>query len=328
MGRPPADPYRDERASYDLVGTPHRLDESEPDGLPQQAATGPVGGGVTRLGPVQMSTTLVVVSSTRLAAERSRHIHAAGRFVSRTEHPGNRPASVRDNLAWCRRCRGGSRVVAFRVVLVDDNRDLRIMWRVALECSSRFVVVGEAADGWEALAACREHRPDAVVTDWSMAGLDGAGLARRLRNEHPDIVVVLCSVRSHADVPPDLADLGVVYLDKLHSHHLPDVLTRLLTSQVARTERASGHLNGVGDPYLSLVDGLLSRRGPSPPRWVAAGLLSETHALCDAARKLKANAVEARLQAAHTRARADELRRSVTAPVARAGPAPKPPLGC
>ena len=32
-------PYRGERASYDLVGTPHRLDQSDQDGFPQQAAT-------------------------------------------------------------------------------------------------------------------------------------------------------------------------------------------------------------------------------------------------------------------------------------------------
>src|SRR5579884_2575725 len=39
-----AGPYRDERASYDLVGTPHRLDESDPDGFPQQAGWSPRGG--------------------------------------------------------------------------------------------------------------------------------------------------------------------------------------------------------------------------------------------------------------------------------------------
>jgi hypothetical protein len=35
-------PYRDERASYDLVGTPHRLDQSDQDGFPQQAASRPL----------------------------------------------------------------------------------------------------------------------------------------------------------------------------------------------------------------------------------------------------------------------------------------------
>ena len=43
--------YRDGRASYDLVGTPHRLDESDPDGLPQQAGPRlPVRGGAARPG--------------------------------------------------------------------------------------------------------------------------------------------------------------------------------------------------------------------------------------------------------------------------------------
>jgi len=46
----PAGPYRDERASYDPVGTPHRLDESDQDGYPSSRFPGAVGGGATRLG--------------------------------------------------------------------------------------------------------------------------------------------------------------------------------------------------------------------------------------------------------------------------------------
>jgi len=120
--------------------------------------------------------------------------------------------------------------VTFRVVLADDNRDIRTVWRGFLDFSPRFVVVGEAGDGREALALCREHRPDAVVTDWSMPNLDGVALARRLREEQPGIVVVLCSSRPRSETPRDLCDPGVVYLNKLRSGALPELLTQLLTT--------------------------------------------------------------------------------------------------
>jgi len=48
-------PYRHERASYDPVGTTHRLDEN-PTGLPQASRIRPVAGGETRLGPVPLSS--------------------------------------------------------------------------------------------------------------------------------------------------------------------------------------------------------------------------------------------------------------------------------
>jgi DNA-binding NarL/FixJ family response regulator len=125
--------------------------------------------------------------------------------------------------------------VTFGVVLVDDGQDLRGVWRILLECSPGFDVVGQAGDGWEALALCRERRPDAVVTDWRMPGLDGLGLVRRLRADHPDTVVVLCSGYPRGDLAPEPDDPGVAYLNKMDSGQLPELLTRLLTSRRSDT---------------------------------------------------------------------------------------------
>jgi DNA-binding NarL/FixJ family response regulator len=120
--------------------------------------------------------------------------------------------------------------VTFRIVLVDDDRDVRIMWRHVLELSSGFEVVGEAGSGSEALVVCRQQRPDAVVTDWDMPDLDGVSLARQLRSEHRAMTVLLCSSRPSEAVPRDLVDLGVAHLDKINSAHLPELLTRLLST--------------------------------------------------------------------------------------------------
>src|SRR3954468_15809181 len=69
---------------------------------------------------------------------------------------------------------------AQRVVVADDSR---LMRRILSDALGRrgFDVVATAADGDEALAACREHRPDALTLDLAMPGLDGLGVLRALR---------------------------------------------------------------------------------------------------------------------------------------------------
>src|SRR5215211_5654727 len=67
-----------------------------------------------------------------------------------------------------------------RVVVADDSRLMRRMLAGALDRQG-FDVVATAGDGDEALAACREHRPDALTLDLAMPGLDGLGVLRALR---------------------------------------------------------------------------------------------------------------------------------------------------
>jgi DNA-binding response OmpR family regulator len=66
-----------------------------------------------------------------------------------------------------------------RVLLVDDDEDVRHMTRVALGFEGFDIV--EAADGAAGLASVRDQRPDAVVLDVMMPGLDGIDVLRELR---------------------------------------------------------------------------------------------------------------------------------------------------
>jgi two-component system, chemotaxis family, protein-glutamate methylesterase/glutaminase len=68
-----------------------------------------------------------------------------------------------------------------RIVVADDSRLMRRMLSDALGRQG-FDVVATAADGDEALTACREHRPDALTLDLAMPGLDGLGVLRALRD--------------------------------------------------------------------------------------------------------------------------------------------------
>jgi two-component system, chemotaxis family, protein-glutamate methylesterase/glutaminase len=67
-----------------------------------------------------------------------------------------------------------------RIVVADDSRLMRRMLADALG-KQGFDVVATAADGDEALAACRQHNPDALTLDLAMPGMDGIGVLRALR---------------------------------------------------------------------------------------------------------------------------------------------------
>ncbi len=79
-----------------------------------------------------------------------------------------------------------------RVLVADDQQLLRAGFRVILESEPDIEVVGEAADGVEALDTARDTRPDVVLMDIRMPRLDGLTATERLlaRPEPPRVVVL------------------------------------------------------------------------------------------------------------------------------------------
>jgi two-component system chemotaxis response regulator CheB len=86
-----------------------------------------------------------------------------------------------------------------RVVVADDSRLMRRILADAL-AKQGFDVVATAADGDEALDACRAHRPDAMTLDLHMPGMDGIGVLRALKQgkaERVPVVVVSAFSPAH-----------------------------------------------------------------------------------------------------------------------------------
>ncbi|GAA4605191.1 DNA-binding NarL/FixJ family response regulator [Actinoplanes octamycinicus] len=77
-----------------------------------------------------------------------------------------------------------------RVLLADDQPDVRSGFRLVLDSQPDITVVGEAADGTTALALARRLRPDVVLTDIRMPGIDGLELTRLLVQAGLRVVVV------------------------------------------------------------------------------------------------------------------------------------------
>src|SRR5579863_9566358 len=83
-----------------------------------------------------------------------------------------------------------------RVVVADDSAMMRHIVSSSLSRAG-VQIVGSASNGDEALAACERERPDALMLDLSMPGLDGIGVLRALRQQgRSDMPVIVVSAFS------------------------------------------------------------------------------------------------------------------------------------
>jgi DNA-binding NarL/FixJ family response regulator len=91
--------------------------------------------------------------------------------------------------------------VRTRVLLVDDDALVRAGLRMILSSSEEVEVVGEAADGADAVAAVQAHRPDVVLMDIRMPGMDGIAATSALRRlPTPPHVIVLTTFQADEHV--------------------------------------------------------------------------------------------------------------------------------
>ena len=79
------------------------------------------------------------------------------------------------------------------VLVVDDQNVYCQLARDILRKDSQFSVVGEAYDGQQALDVVEELRPDVILMDVEMPGMNGLEATYLIRNKHPEVRVVLVS---------------------------------------------------------------------------------------------------------------------------------------
>ena len=103
---------------------------------------------------------------------------------------------------------------AVRTLLVDDDAEFRALCREILELSGNFVVVAEAANGADAVARVRAHRPDLVLLDVSMPMQDGLEALPRIRRASPRSAVVMLSAEAGCLAPKARRLGAAVYLQK------------------------------------------------------------------------------------------------------------------
>jgi CheY-like chemotaxis protein len=119
--------------------------------------------------------------------------------------------------------------VTIRVLLVDDVADVRRLVRTALRLRGGFEVVGEAADGSDAVRLTQSLRPHVVVLDLGLPDIAGREVLSRIREQSPDSKVV---VFSGADVP----DRGWI-TDQVEAYVLKDADVTYLVDLLASVGR-------------------------------------------------------------------------------------------
>lgn len=101
------------------------------------------------------------------------------------------------------------------VLIVDDHALVRMGIRRLLDDLPDITVVGEAENGERALEFIRTHKPDVVLLDMKMPGIDGWEVTRRLHKSHPEVKVIAVTALSTESLPSRVLQLGAMgYLTK------------------------------------------------------------------------------------------------------------------
>ena len=151
------------------------------------------------------------------------------------------------------------------VVIADDHAIVRDGIRALLAVAEDIEVVGEAADGAEAIEACRRLRPDLVVMDIAMPGLGGLEATLQIRKELPDVKVLVLTQYEDREYIRRFLKLGVAgyVLKKRAGAELVAAVRAaargglVLDPDVAREamrERNGSAASRAADPYDSLTD--------------------------------------------------------------------------
>jgi DNA-binding NarL/FixJ family response regulator len=119
------------------------------------------------------------------------------------------------------------------VLAVDDQAVFLRAARSLIAATPGFEQVGEAASGPEALELAAQLRPDLVLVDVRMPGMDGIETAARLHSASPEAVVILVSVEEAGNLPRSAASCGAAELVRKQDFG-PALLRRLWTTHHPR----------------------------------------------------------------------------------------------
>ncbi len=147
-----------------------------------------------------------------------------------------------------------------RVLLVDDHTVVRRGLRLAFDLESDLHVIGEAANGQEAVQRVGELRPDVVVMDLLMPVMNGVDATRVIRREYPDVEVVALTSVLEDRLVIDVVEAGAAgyILKETRPDELFEAVRAAARGEVRLDPRAQQRLvrevRGGGAPHAVLTE--------------------------------------------------------------------------
>jgi two-component system response regulator DegU len=89
--------------------------------------------------------------------------------------------------------------MAIRILLVDDHQLFREGLRRILELESDITIVGEAANGIEAMTSVARLRPDVILMDINMPECNGVEATKRIKQEVPDLAILVLTIHDDSE---------------------------------------------------------------------------------------------------------------------------------
>ena len=133
--------------------------------------------------------------------------------------------------------RRASRAGSARLLLADDHDLVREGIRAVLEGEPDLLVVGEAANGRQAVELCKELRPDLVLMDVRMPEMDGLAATRAIKEDLPQTSVVMVTMHESPDYLLEAIKAGAA------GYILKDAAGERLVEAVRRTLEGDAPLN-------------------------------------------------------------------------------------
>lgn len=107
-----------------------------------------------------------------------------------------------------------------RVVIADDSPDIRLLLRLAIHSDPELELVGEAADGAEAVSLAQALQPDLMLLDLSMPVMDGLEAIPLIRGVAPGTAIIVVSGFLTGETKQHVIDAGAVgYVEKGGDFH-------------------------------------------------------------------------------------------------------------
>jgi two-component system chemotaxis response regulator CheY len=97
--------------------------------------------------------------------------------------------------------------MAVNILIVDDLAFIKIVLRDIIE-KAGFRVIGEASNGEQAIAQYQNTRPDVVLMDITMPGMDGITALKKIREIDPEARVIICSALGQQQLIVQAIQLG------------------------------------------------------------------------------------------------------------------------